>query len=242
MPGGGVLTIVAKNIFLPESNMYNLTTGTYIKVTLKDEGCGISEKNKAKIFDPYFTTKRRGTGLGLASAYSIIARHKGHITVDSIINQGTVFTIYLPSIGKSYTEHLVAVSEHNWQQRGGAILVMDDEEMIRDIAQTMLTHLGYTVRTCTKGEETIKFYKESLESETPFWAVILDLTIPGGLGGLETAEQILAMSPSACLIVSSGYSNDPIMANYQKHGFSAAIAKPYSIGEFEQVLNSLPVQ
>jgi two-component system cell cycle sensor histidine kinase/response regulator CckA len=118
---------------------------------------------------------------------------------------------------------------------------MDDEEMIRDIAKTMLTHLGYTVTTCTKGEESIALYRESLESKTPFWAVIVDLTIPGGLGGMQAAEDILAMSPAACLIVSSGYSNDPIMANCRKYGFSAAITKPYSIGEFEQVLNSLPV-
>ena len=240
MPGGGALTILAVNKFLLESNIYNLTKGSYIKMTLKDEGCGISKENMTKIFDPYFTTKIKGTGLGLASAYSIISRHNGHIAVDSIVDQGTVFTIYLPSIGKSYTEHLVAASQHTHSHQGGAILVMDDEEMIRDVAQTILTHLGYTVTTCTKGEETIESYKKALESNKPFRAIVVDLTIPGGLGGLETAERILAMSPSACLIVSSGYSNDPIMANYRKFGFSAAIAKPYSIDEFEQVLNSLP--
>ena len=238
MPGGGTLTIVAENKFLPEDNIYNLIRGSYIKMTLKDEGCGISEENMTKIFDPYFTTKIKGTGLGLASAYSIISRHNGHISVDSIVDQGTVFTIYLPSIGKSYTEHLIAASQHPHPHQGGAILVMDDEEMIRDIAQTMLTHLGYTVTTCTRGEEAIEFFIKSLELKTPFWAIIVDLTIPGGLGGLETAKQILALSPTACLIVSSGYSNDPIMANYRKFGFSAAIAKPYSIDEFEQVLKS----
>jgi CheY-like chemotaxis protein len=105
----------------------------------------------------------------------------------------------------------------------------------------MLTHLGYTVTTCTRGEETIELYRKSLASATPFRAVIVDLTIPGGLGGMQAAEQILAIAPSACLIVSSGYSNDPVMANYQKYGFHAAIAKPYTIGEFEQVLRSLPV-
>ena len=241
MPGGGQLSVIAENLYLPEPNTYGLTAGAYIKVALKDQGCGISEKNKEKIFDPYFTTKIRGSGLGLASAYSIIARHNGHIAVDSIVGQGSVFTLFLPSIGKSYTEHQVATSQNNRPHKGGNILVMDDEEMIRDIAKSMLTHLGYTVTTCTRGEEAIELFRESLESKTPFWAVIVDLTIPGGLGGMQAAEQLLAISPTACLVVSSGYSNDPIMANYQEYGFSAAIAKPYSISEFEQALNSLPV-
>jgi CheY-like chemotaxis protein len=144
-------------------------------------------------------------------------------------------------VGKSYTEHLVGISHKKRRHKGGAILVMDDEEMIRDIAKTMLSHLGYTVTTCTKGEETIELYKKSLESKTPFWAVIVDLTIPGGLGGAQTAEHILDMYPNACIVVSSGYSNDPIMANYQDYGFAASIAKPYSVDEFEQVLNSLPI-
>lgn len=241
MPGGGTLSVIAENVFLPDSNKFNLPGGTYIKVIIQDEGCGIAQADKEKIFDPYYTTKITGTGLGLASAYSIIAKHKGHIDVRSVLHKGTVFTIYLPSIGESYTEHSEAASEDNHPHKEGSILVMDDEEMIRDIAEAMLTHLGYLVTTSTQGEETIKLFRESLASEKPFLAVIVDLTIPGGLGGKEVAEHILAMFPAACLIVSSGYSNDPIMANYQEYGFRAAIAKPYSIEEFAQVLNSLPV-
>jgi PAS domain S-box-containing protein len=244
MPGGGNITISAKNISLLTSNPHGLAAGNYIQVMLKDEGCGISQENKEKIFDPYFTTKIAGTGLGLASAYSIILKHKGHIAVDSKVGEGTDFTLHLPAIGRSYDEHLIAVSQKASQKNnphnGGAILVMDDEEMIRDIAKTMLSHLGYTVTTCTRGEETIELYRQSLESEAPFRAVIVDLTIPGGLGGMQAAERILDIAPTACLIVSSGYSNDPIMANYQKYGFRAAIAKPYSIDQFEQVLASLP--
>ncbi|MGB3211323.1 MAG: PAS domain S-box protein [Desulforhopalus sp.] len=240
MPGGGNLSISAKNAAMLESNPFNLKNGSYVKVILRDDGCGISKENRGKIFDPYFTTKIAGTGLGLSSVYSIISRHNGHITVDSTVGQGTEFTIYLPSIGGSSEEHLTAVSPTGNSRTGGTILVMDDEEMIRNIARDMLTHLGYEVTTCTKGEETIELFKESLDSNKPYWAVIVDLTIPGGLGGMQTAEYILSMSPTACLIVSSGYSNDPIMADYRKYGFSAAIAKPYSIGEFEQVLNSLP--
>lgn len=244
MPGGGTLRILAKNMRLPEENSFNLAAGHYVKVTLQDEGCGISQKDQNKIFDPYFTTKISGTGLGLASAFSITARHKGHITFDSKIDKGTSFTIYLPSIGKSYTEHLSATTRELWSNSGGKILVMDDEEMIRDIAETMLTHLGYSVTTSPTGEETIELYQSSFASGAtapPFKAVILDLTIPGGLGGKKVAEEILQINPDACLIVSSGYSNDPVMADYQKFGFSAAIAKPYSIEEFQQVLQSLPI-
>ncbi len=241
MPGGGTLTISAEDVSLPQNNLLGLAAGTYLRMKLQDEGCGIPLENQEKIFDPYFSTKITGTGLGLASAFSIILRHNGHISVSSVIGKGTIFTIYLPSVDTSTLEHLPASSPNSHCQRGASILVMDDEEMIRDIAATMLSYLGYEVTTCTSGEEAVELYKASIASEAPFWAVIMDLTIPGGLGGRQAAEQILAISPQASLIVSSGYSNDPIMANYRDYGFLGAIAKPYNINEFEQVLGSLPI-
>lgn len=241
MPGGGNLCITAQNFPLFEANPHGLASGNYVQVTLKDEGCGISREIQEKIFDPYFTTKIAGTGLGLASAYSIVLKHHGHITFDSSVGKGTAFTLYLPAIGRSYDEHLITTAQKNTPHQGGTVLVMDDEEIIRDIATTMLTHLGYTVTTCARGEESIELYRAALAAATPFRAVIVDLTIPGGLGGMETAEQILAIAPTACLIVSSGYSNDPIMADYRKFGFSAAIAKPYTISDFEQAMRSLPL-
>ncbi len=240
MPGGGKLCITAKNLLLLEKNSCGLAAGKYVRVTLRDEGCGISQEIQEKIFDPYFTTKIAGTGLGLASAYSIIVKHQGHITVDSLVGKGTTFTLYLPAIGRSYGEHLSTTTQREKPHQGGAILVMDDEKIIRDIATTMLTHLGYTVTTCSRGEESIELYQEALASATPYRAVIVDLTVPGGLGGMQAAEQILAIAPTACLIVSSGYSNDPIMADYRNYGFSAAIAKPYTISDFEEALRSLP--
>lgn len=239
MPDGGTLNITTTNIILPESNPFGLSTGAYVKMTLKDEGCGISPEHTVKIFDPYFTTKKAGTGLGLASAYSIIHRHDGHITVDSVVGKGTVFTIYLPVIDSPSTDHLIGTAPRKIFHHVGNILVMDDEEMILDVAKTILVHLGYNAATSTNGEETIELYKASVKSGTPFKAVIMDLTIPGGLGGKQVAERILNLYPLACLIVSSGYSNDPIMANYKEYGFSAAITKPYSMKDFEQVLGSL---
>jgi two-component system, cell cycle sensor histidine kinase and response regulator CckA len=243
MPGGGILTITAQNEVLNDNNTLSLPPGPYIRLIFADQGCGIAVDDLKKIFDPYFTTKSAGTGLGLASAYSIVTRHGGHITAGSVVGKGTTFTIHLPSIGKGWSQYQTSAAEQiTGEQRGGSILVMDDEEMIREIAATMLTHLGYEVTTCEGGEKAIELYTASMESGNPFSMVIMDLTIPGGIGGRQAAEHILSLFPDACLVVSSGYSNDPIMSNYRKYGFSGAIAKPYNIHEFKEVLELLLVR
>ena len=240
MPGGGTLTVTARNENLPGHNALHLASGQYIRLTFSDQGCGIEADTLKRIFDPYFTTKAAGIGLGLASVHSIVARHGGHIGAHSVIGDGTSFTLHLPSIGKGYEEYQAeVVVQMAGGQKGGSILVMDDEETIRDIASSILTHLGYQVTTCADGEEAIELYKKSMDSGSPFKTVIMDLTIPGGLGGRQAAERILALFPTACLVVSSGYSNDPVMSNYREYGFSGAIAKPYNIDEVEQVLGSL---
>lgn len=243
MPGGGTLIVTAINEMLGVNNAVSLPPGTYIRLTFADQGCGISDDDLKKIFDPYFTTKSAGNGLGLASVHSIINRHGGHIGVSSVVDKGTTFTIFLPSLGDIYTKFQSGIVTHaKAEHRGGSILVMDDEEMIRDIASSILTHLGYKVTTCSGGDEAVELYKNAMESGTPFLAVIMDLTIPGGIGGKEAAEQILSIFPKACLIASSGYSNDLIMCNHQEYGFIKAIAKPYDVDEFEQVLGSLLTQ
>jgi PAS domain S-box-containing protein len=239
MPGGGTLTITGRNAALDKNNILALPEGTYVTIAFADEGCGISKNELKKIFDPYYTTKSAGTGLGLASVHSIVARHGGTIDVDSTVGKGTTFTIYLPSTGRTL-EHLAEhVRETTGIHQGGAVLVMDDEELIRSLAEDMLTYLGYHVSTCNNGEEAVARYQAAMASGEPFVAVIMDLTIPGGMGGKETATQILAMDPQACLIVSSGYSNDPIMADFSAFGFSGAVSKPYSITEFGHLLGTL---
>jgi two-component system, cell cycle sensor histidine kinase and response regulator CckA len=240
MPGGGILKVTAQNAILDDNNALSLPPGPYIRLTFADQGCGISDDDLKRIFDPYFTTKTAGIGLGLSSVHSIVSRHGGHFGVSSAVGKGTTLTIYLPSIGKVYTNYQAkpaekAMSEH----KGGSILVMDDEDMIRDMATMMLVHLGYEVTTCSDGAEAIELYKTSMEAGKPFSMVIMDLTIPGGLGGKQAAEQILSFFPKACLVVSSGYSNDPIMSNYREYGFNGAIAKPYSINNFKEVLDTL---
>ncbi len=240
MPGGGTLIISAQNEVLTNNNTLSLPSGSYIRLTFTDQGCGISDENLKKIFDSYFTTKSAGIGLGLSSVHSIVSRHGGHIGVSSVVGKGTTFTIHLPSIGKVYTDYQAdVVPQATGEHKGGSILVMDDDEMIRDIALSMLTHLGYQVSICAGGEEAVELYKMSVECGIPFRMAIMDLTISGGLGGREAAEQILSLFPKACLVVSSGYSNDPIMSNYRDYGFSGAIAKPYNIHKFEEVLSAL---
>ena len=237
MSGGGLLTVYVENVLLNTSNKLLLPPGEYVMLSFSDQGCGISEEDLKKIFDPYFTTKAGGNGLGLASANSIIKKHGGSIGVTSSVGKGTTFQIYLPSIGEAcpspLTNFTVQVTDTHI---GGSILVMDDEQMILDILTEMLQNLGYKVNTCGNGAEAVAKYKAELDSGIPFLAVIVDLTIPGGMGGKEAAEQILAIDPKASLIVSSGYSNDPIMSDYGSYGFIGAVSKPYNIGTLSQAL------
>lgn len=240
MPSGGTLIINGENINLAAPNHLSLPEGTYIKLSFTDQGCGIPSEVQNKIFDPYFSTKLGGTGLGLASVHSIIDKHGGHIEVFSIVNKGTTFSLYLPSLGVPFARP----SQDTLYQASGdntdvSILVMDDDDLIRDLATGMLTHLGYKVTTCMDGAEAIKTYLEAIKSGQPFFSAIMDLTIPGGMGGKEAAQHILKIDPTACLIVSSGYSNDPVMAEYQKYGFRAAIAKPYKVNEMARILASI---
>ncbi|NTV48939.1 MAG: PAS domain S-box protein [Geobacteraceae bacterium] len=240
MPGGGVLAIKGKNVTLKDHKESLLTQGEYVKLSFSDQGCGISKEDQRKIFDPYFTTKSGGNGLGLASAYSIVKRHGGHIGVSSAIGKGTTFTIYLPSMCEACTEHQTGTDIQSAGDHAGvSILVMDDEAMIREMTSEMLAYLGYQVTTCGDGAEAVSLYEAAMESGAPFSVVIMDLTIPGGMGGKEAAEQILARDPKACLFVSSGYSNDPIMSDYRAFGFSGAVAKPYNINELGQQLSAV---
>ncbi len=243
MPGGGELTIIARNKTLCDDNTLALLPGQYLCLTIADQGCGIPGDEITKIFDPYFTTKPTGNGLGLASAYSIIKKHGGHIGVSSVIGESTTFTIHLPSTGEQYPQQpAVLSSQAKSLQHCGSVLVMDDEAVVREIAESMLNHLGFKVTTCDHGKEAIDLYRKACEAGAPFSGVIMDLTIPGGLGGRQAAEQILAEFPEASLIVSSGYSNDAVMSNYRDYGFIGAITKPYRINDFAVVLKSLPLR
>ena len=237
MPGGGTLRIAGADETLEPGNRLGLAPGNYVRLSFSDEGCGISEEDLKRIFDPYFTTKTGGTGLGLASTHSIIKKHEGVILVESKPGKGTTFTIYLPSTGEASMADGVEEQVPAQAKGGGSVVVMDDEEMIRDLAWAMLTELGYQVRTCSDGGEAVELYRGSRAAGTPLSAVIMDLTIPGGMGGKEAARRILEIDPGARLIVSSGYSNDPVMSDYQSFGFCATLVKPYCAREIARVLS-----
>jgi PAS domain S-box-containing protein len=243
MPGGGTISIRIANCCLDANNPFALPGGDYVKFTFSDEGCGIPAENLKSIFDPYYTTKSSGNGLGLASVQSIIRKHGGHIGVRSVINKGTTFEILLPASSKYAPEtipHATGKSYIRPVSGGGAsILVMDDEEMIRDLAVAMLEELGYRAASCADGEAAVALYKAALESGVPFFAVIMDLTIPGGMGGVETARAILDTDPKAQLIVSSGYSNDPVMSDFKRYGFAATALKPYGVANIAKILDNL---
>jgi len=239
MPGGGLVTIRGDNVALGDNNDSGLPAGAYVKLSFTDQGCGISASDQKKIFDPYFTTKAGGTGLGLASTYAIINQHGGRIIVDSAVGSGTTFTVYLPSLGAIVS--VPGAGERNllFGQGHGSILVMDDDEMVRDLATMTLERAGYRVTECDNGEEAIALYSAAKKAGTPFSLVIMDLTIPGGMGGLEAARHIAAIDPAANLIVSSGYSDDPVMSNPKEYGFCAAIEKPYKAHDITAALAGL---
>jgi two-component system, cell cycle sensor histidine kinase and response regulator CckA len=239
MPQGGILSVKAENLTLDAQTEGTLPPGDYVKVSFTDQGSGISHEDQSRIFDPYFTTKPGGTGLGLASVHSIVTKHGGKVEVSSSVQQGTTFTFYLHSAGEPPAEPLPLPAPAVFHcQTESTVLVMDDEETIRDLAADILAALGYAVTTCSNGEEAIGLYREASERGKPFLAAIMDLTIPAGMGGKEAAQRILAYDPSARLIVSSGYSNDPVMARHGDYGFCAAVVKPYRWADLQQVLSA----
>jgi PAS domain S-box-containing protein len=237
MPDGGGITISGARASVAAGAP--CAPGDYIRVSITDTGCGISEETQKRIFDPFFTTKRGGSGLGLATSHSIVQRHGGVISVRSAEGEGTTFEILLPvsreEAAREETDSLGPAAD----LPGRSILVMDDEQTIRDMLTGVLHQLGCRVQACTRGEEAVALHRAALEAGDPYAVAIMDLTIPGGMGGAEAARQILARDPGAQLVVSSGYSNDPVMAQFASHGFRACLMKPYSLVEVTRILHEL---
>lgn len=237
MPEGGVIEVRGENVIPGKTErLPSEYTGPCVKVTIRDQGIGIAKNLVDKIFDPYFTTKSKGSGLGLAITHSIIKKHHGSIWVESEQGVGTTFSILLPA-----TEGSTVIEQREstppLESKGGQrILVMDDEEMVRNIFQQMLSYLGYEVCLAKDGAEAISLYEQAMVADEKIDAIILDLTIPGGMGGREAAVCLLALDGQARLIASSGYSNDPIMANPKEHGFVGAITKPYQLKTLHDTL------
>jgi CheY-like chemotaxis protein len=230
------IVVTAENVKVSRDGGVPVAPGDYVRITVEDHGSGIPEDLLPHIFDPYFTTKNRGSGLGLATAYSIVKSHSGAITVDSVKGRGSLFAVYLPA---THRKPLTPPRGNEVPTPGkGKVLVMDDEEAVREVLKEALTRLGYQVQVARDGEEALALYSSDKESSNPFDTVILDLTVPGGMGGKEAALRIRGQDSQIKLIVSSGYSNDPVMANYKDYGINAVVPKPYTLAELSYALST----
>ncbi|MBE9487352.1 MAG: PAS domain S-box protein, partial [Chloroflexi bacterium] len=236
---GGELQISLQNLDNIDSIIQSLAPGKYIKAVVKDNGPGIDENDLGRIFDPYFSTKQAGSGLGLATVYSIIHKHNGQISVTSEPGKGTTFTLLLPAKDSAPPRQKTAEVETTLPLFPTArILVMDDESAIRDLVTELLKNIGYSVATTGNCHEAIAAYKQAREKGEDFDIVILDLTIPGGPGGEKAVKEILQINPEAKVIVASGYAEDPVMSRYAEYGFKGVITKPFSLGELQKVLET----
>lgn len=243
MAEGGRIEISANNVQAPGTDLSSeLAAGEYLAIRISDNGPGIPPQLLGKIFDPYYTTKTAGSGLGLATSYSIIRNHDGLINVHSETGQGTTFLVYLPAIREeghgAPSEAAICVDE-GVAQKLGKILVMDDDQVIRDLAVLMIKALGHEVESAEHGEEAIRKYRQAVESGKPFDVVVLDLTIRGGMGGFETIHHLLEIDPGVKALVSSGYSDDSTFSKYKQLGFAACLHKPYSLKELKAALKDL---
>ncbi|PAW83395.1 MAG: hypothetical protein B9S33_13950 [Pedosphaera sp. Tous-C6FEB] len=237
MPTGGVVRVFADNITLTADSSIALLPGRYCRITVKDHGAGINPEHLGKVFDPYFTTKEKGTGLGLATSYSIVKKHDGIITVESTPGAGAEFHVYLPASEKQVKK--VVPEPVTTVQGQGRILVMDDEDLIRELAQTALEFLGYQVDGVADGEACIQAYTTARAENRPYAVVIMDLTIPGGMGGKEAIQRLREIDPQVRAIVSSGYSHGPEMANHKQHGFCGMVSKPYKVEELAREITAV---
>ncbi len=243
MPDGGIITVKASNVEIEDrvlsdtASTLPLAPGKYVKVTVRDEGGGIPARDLERIFDPYFSTKPNGSGLGLTTAFSIVKKHGGHMTARSAIGKGSRFVFYLPASPQEDEEESGA--EDELIPGTSHVLVMDDDEVVRTVVIRLLARNGYRVESAFHGREAIEKYRSAMEEGDPFDVVIMDLTVAGGMGGKDGVKGILEEDPDAKVIVFSGYSNDPVLANYREYGFSGVISKPFSIEEFSRIINRI---
>lgn len=242
MEQGGTVTVTMTNRRMERGTPLPLEPGNYVELVVSDEGGGIPEELKEAVFDPYFTTKEKGNGLGLATSYSIIHRHGGHITFRDNDVGGTSFYIYLPALNYMTEKSLIEKSEPESKETDSCgdlkVLLMDDDSMVRNVAARIFAHLGCRYEIVDEGESALSVYRDAME-EDPFHVVIMDLTIPGGMGGREAVAALLEIDPSALVIVASGYSNDPVLSEYRSYGFSGYLVKPFTIEEMRRVIKEL---
>jgi signal transduction histidine kinase/CheY-like chemotaxis protein len=235
MPDGGTIIVKCENIAMGGYDLPMLTNGRYVGISIMDHGAGISPEIREKIFDPYFSTKEGKSGLGLATSYSIINKHGGHISVASEPEDGAAFHIYLPAAEALREE--IRREKSKALKGNERVLIMDDEEAVREVAEGILNSIGCEIELAQNGAEALELYLKAQESGRPFDVVILDLTVIGGMGGMETIKKLIEIDKDVKAVVSTGYSNDPVMVDYRKYGFTGALNKPYKLQEINEVLS-----
>ncbi len=235
MPDGGDIEISADNVEIGGDSQVPVAPGPYVRLRVRDHGVGIRSEHLERVFDPYFTTKAEGCGLGLAASHAIVRNHQGAILVSSTPGEGTTFTLYLPAAAGLAERGAEEAAPP--PQGGGRILVMDDEETLCTLLARILALSGYQAVVTADGREAVEVYREALSGGAPFDAVILDLTVAGGMGGLAALDKLLEIDPGVVAIVSSGYSKDPVMAEYGRYGFAGVISKPYTVTELQAELH-----
>ncbi|MFH1146468.1 MAG: response regulator [Pseudomonadota bacterium] len=240
MPQGGDMDIEVQNAIVDEEHAGSPLEGRYVRISVRDHGIGIPEEHIPRIFDPYFTTKQTGRGLGLSVAHAVVTKHGGCVEVESKLGTGAIFRIYLPAAEKQMPRSEkgnAGPKKKDTELTGkGRILLMDDQDIVRRVGREILEHFGYKAGLAKNGDEVLELYVEARKGPEPFDAVILDLTVPGHPGGKETIRRLLEIDPKVKGIVSTGYTNDPIVTEYRKHGFCGVINKPYDIEQLMKVL------
>ena len=236
---GGTVRIEAESTIITKDQGLPLTPGNYVKIIVKDTGAGIPRDQIQKIFDPFYTTKKKNSGLGLATAFSIIRKHEGFVTVDSKVGFGSTFYVYLPACEESIIKQTQPQKKSNEIQANGKVLVLDDEDCIKNIASKMLERVGYVVETASTGEEALDLFRHAKEKGDPFDVVILDLAIAGGMGGKEVIKILRKEDSNIKALVSSGYYSDPIMSSYTNYGFDDVVTKPYTLAALCDKVNNL---
>ncbi len=240
MPIGGSVIVTAKNVVEGNASLPpGLPLGNYVAISIQDTGIGIPEQYLSKIFDPYFSTKEKGSGLGLATSYSIVRNHSGIIDIRTKPGAGSTFTIYLPAITSEDRSASLIKPAELLPMCKARVLVMDDDEIIRYLCREMLLSLGQEVEVVKHGQEALETYQGAMAAGNPFDIIILDLTVRGGMGGAETLQKLLQIDPAVKAIVSSGYSDDTAIANHLSYGFKAYLIKPYEITVLQNTLTSL---
>jgi signal transduction histidine kinase/ActR/RegA family two-component response regulator len=244
MPHGGRLVISGDNVIEPEDRWVfgtRVSAGRYVRISVKDEGLGIPAEVLGKIFEPYFSTKPTGSGLGLATSQSIVKNHGGHIDVESQPGRGTTVHVYLPASLSEKVEEVLTPLEPK-RRGGGRVLVLDDEEPIRTLSTHLLRLLGYDAETVSTGEAAISRFRRARDQGRPFDVVMLDLTIPGGMGGGQVIRALIDIDPNVNAIVVSGYASDALLSRYREHGFKAAVTKPFTVDELSAALQDMSLQ